>query len=240
MDETTNIDDFDLNLAKRNMAKMLDDAQSTGGVKKIFSNTEVLHDDSPKQTINIFPSPGQVDQGVLLQEFVRSQQNEVMNLRKEVDSLEKVQAKFTNIEIILKQLIEQQREMVGGPRVLKRDKNIKFVTILSGLVVAILIMVFVNTNLQPGAQVVKQKEVQERRPAIVKGMAGKRVVSTKFVNLRSKPSTRSGQISYTVSPNRPMEVLGKKGNWFEVQLRDYLEEKGHRGWVYGDFLKVIK
>ena len=113
MEENKEIDDFDLNQAKRNMSKMLDDASSSVGMKRFFSNAEVVKDEQLKtngQTINIYPGQGQIDQSLLIQQLIHSQKEESLNLKEQISNLSEVQNRLTGLEVVLKQLMNQQSQ----------------------------------------------------------------------------------------------------------------------------------
>lgn len=67
----------------------------------------------------------------------------------------------------------------------------------------------------------------------------KKFVTTKFVNLRSSPSTKS-DILTVVSPNTIIKVSKQKDGWNKIEFKDFIKEKSITGWIYGENIKLIK
>ncbi len=60
----------------------------------------------------------------------------------------------------------------------------------------------------------------------------------KYINLRKSPSTKADKI-LVIPPNTLLKTITKDGAWTQVEFRDYINNKIHRGWIYGENFKKI-
>lgn len=243
MEENNEIDNFDLSQAKRNMAKMLGEKNTSAGLKKIFPDQGVVFNDDinkGSQTINIYPNQSGNDQSYFLNELVKSQRSENEKLREQVQSLKSLEHRLHGLELTLQNTIEQNKNLLPAPQN-SSQKPWYFV----GFSTLVILMLFVLINL---LNTDSDQAKKLRKPAIVETQSAQsgelvnkleKVVTTKFVNLRSVPGVSKSEVVKTISPNQFLEILESKGNWFRVKHFDYLSNKESLGWAYGEFLKKV-
>lgn len=98
----------------------------------------------------------------------------------------------------------------------------------------------INSRIEDLEEVVLEKlhDTEDRLLERFKGLKSENknlFVAVEYVNLRSGPSTDS-KVIYILSPNMIVEVIGKEGDWFNIQCFDYIEGVLKKGWVYGEHL----
>ena len=74
--------------------------------------------------------------------------------------------------------------------------------------------------------------------AVRKVVVLKKFVTTKFVNLRSRPSTKAS-IQMVLAPNSIIDLNAEKKDWKKIKFTDHVGGKTHSGWIYGENIKPI-
>lgn len=64
-------------------------------------------------------------------------------------------------------------------------------------------------------------------------------VVIRFVNLRSKPSTKKSEILEVLYPNLKVRLIERKSKWIFIEYYDHISDDYKRGWVSKKYLRIL-
>jgi len=120
---------------------------------------------------------------------------------------------------------------------LKEEKkpNNKVIIAASILSVSLMAAAFIVT---PSKPVLEVKTPVKKVEKLVKTATKLQFVTTKFVNLRAKASTKA-PVLMIVPPNSIVEKMEHKQGWNKIKFTDHVKSASMTGWVYGENLKEM-
>ncbi len=164
-------------------------------------------------------------------EEIRDMFNKLVTVPDKIDRLEGlVQALLIKEE---QKLLSPQAHEKQPPE--KADKyqslNKHWSSVVLGSVLGTAILIAAISFLGP--QDKKEIAINTPAKAITKTVVPthQKMITLKFVNLRSHPSTKS-KIIKTLYPNQMLTILKKQKQWSLVQWQDMIKNRQLKGWVY--------
>lgn len=119
-------------------------------------------------------------------------------------------------------------------------KNVNNSVIAAAIIIVIpLLAIILKSN--PSSEVKPSQivDVKEQETKVIAAPTYKKLVATKFLNLRENPSIKAN-IAIVISPNSVLELIQDGKDWKKVKFTDFVQGKSHTGWIFGENLKEIK
>lgn len=142
-----------------------------------------------------------------------------------------VNEKFERLESLLQSVIinqanQKQIEFKEESTLDKKGDNSKNILMASiilsaSLLISVGVGIIFNNKVTP---------IKNTTPKLTKEII-KFHTPTKYLNLRSLPSTKGNKL-LVVAPNTRVEILGEEGEWIQIKFKDYLKNTIHTGWIY--------
>lgn len=184
----------------------------------------------------------------LLQSLIINQQNLQHSLQNEIKNSIKdrlLEDQTQNKEVTEKDLEEIVRKTLAQNSQGSQEKKVSQKNIIAAsiLAVALLIAAFMTTPSSKNkiTSTEQTKEVSNNvRPKqeLTSQRRQPRYVTTKFVNLRSKASSKAN-VLLIVPPNSIVEKLDFKQGWNKIKYTDHVKSASMTGWIYGENLKTL-
>jgi hypothetical protein len=161
----------------------------------------------------------------LLQSVIINQQNLQHSVKSEIQ------------EMVKDKLVEHKPEETKAleNKEAKPAPNNKNIIAASILAIALMAAAFILAPSKPEPSKVTITKKEAVKAPITKTF---KFVTTKFVNLRSKASTKA-PVLFIVPPNSIVERLDHKQGWNKIKFTDHVKSASMTGWVYGENLKRL-
>lgn len=169
----------------------------------------------------------------LLKSLLLNQQNIETQVDHKIESATlKTSNQLTELSTQIEKLNTKTSEQLNqtNPEIKKLRAAISFLAILS--ISSITFMMFNQKS--PIKEVVKLEKAAKVAPLktpIKKSSKRLQLITTKFTNLRNKPSS-TGKKILIVSPNTKFSIIETKYGWHKVKYENHLKKSSQIGWIY--------